>query len=148
MEKRDQGEEPHGAARGPSAAFLLAQVGAHAAQKFGERLSGLNLAPAHAGILRILGRTPAITQQALADALGMVASRLVALIDELEERGLAERRENAEEHQQALLKSLSSDEQQLLALLLERVADDQGLVRGVHPGYARLGMPPEGRENP
>jgi len=28
------------------------------------------------------------------------------------------------------------------------VADDQGLVRGVHPGYARLGMPPEGRENP
>jgi DNA-binding MarR family transcriptional regulator len=173
MKKADRGEEPHGAARGPSAAFLLAQVGAHAAQKFGERLSGLNLAPAHAGILRILGRTPAITQQALADALGMVASRLVALIDELEERGLAERRENAEdrrryalhltaqgrstleaigrvarEHQQALLKSLSNDEQQLLALLLERVAADQGLVRGVHPGYARSGMPPEGRENP
>ena len=117
------------------------------------------------------GRTPAITQQALADALGMVASRLVALIDELEERGLAERRENEEdrrryalhltaqgrstleaigrvarEHQQALLKSLSNDEQQLLPL--ERVADDQGLVRGVHPGYRRLGMPQEGRENP
>jgi DNA-binding MarR family transcriptional regulator len=139
MKKRDQGEEPHGAARGPSAAFVLAQVGAHAGQKFGERQSGLNLAPAHAGILRILGRTPAITQQALADALGMVASRLVALIDELEERGWAERRENEEdrrryalhltakgrstpeaigrvarEHQQALLKSLSNDEQQLL----------------------------------
>lgn len=173
MEKRDQGEEPHGAARGPSATLWLAQVGAHAAQKFGERLSGLNLAPAHAGILRILGRTPAITQQALADALGMVASRLVALIDELEERRLVERQENegdrrryalhltaqgwstleaigrvAREHQQALLKSLSNDEQQLLTLLLERVADDQGLVRGVHPGYRRLGMPPEGRENP
>ena len=164
MKKARDGAERHtGSVRG-GAAFLLAQIGAHAAAKFGERLAAAKLAPAHAGILRILGATPAITQQALADALGMVPSRLVGLIDELEERGLTERRENpddrrryalhltekgrasletigriAREHQQALLAALSEEEQRQLGLLLQRVADQQGLRRGVHPGYARLG---------
>jgi hypothetical protein len=35
-------------------AFFLAQVGAHAAKQFAERLSALNLSPPHAGILRRL----------------------------------------------------------------------------------------------
>ncbi len=154
----------HGGRSSP--AFLLAQVGAHAAAKFGERMGELQLASPHAGILRILGATPALTQQALARALGMVPSRLVALIDELEARGYVERRENpddrrryalhlsgkgrsaleaigriAREHQQALLAALSAEEQEQLAGLLQRVADQQGLTRGVHPGYARLGAP-------
>jgi DNA-binding MarR family transcriptional regulator len=147
-----------------SAAFLLAQVGAHAASKFAERLAKLKLAPAHAGILRILDRAPAITQQALAETLSMVPSRMVALLDELEARGLIQRRENpgdrrsyslhlaergrstleligriSREHQQALLASLSDDERTALAGFLRRIADDQGLTRGVHPGYSRLG---------
>ena len=164
MKKARDGAERHtGGGRG-GVAFLLAQIGAHAAAKFGERLAAAKMAPAHAGILRILGATPAITQQALAVALGMVPSRLVALIDELEERGLTERRENpddrrryalhltdkgrasletigriAREHQQALLAALAEEEQRELGLLLQRVADQQGLRRGVHPGYARLG---------
>jgi len=150
-------------ARRSSAAFLLAQVGAHAASKFAERLAKLKLAPAHAGILRILDWTPAITQQALSATLGMVPSRLVALLDELEVRGLTERRENpgdrrsyalhltekgrstlgmigrvSREHQQAMLQALSDDERRQLADLLQRIADEQGLTRGVHPGYAQL----------
>src|SRR5580658_11009626 len=79
---------------GPGAAFLLAQIGAHAASQFAGRLAALELAPPHAGIMRILGTQPAITQQALATALGMQPSRLVALVDELETRGLVERRAN------------------------------------------------------
>jgi DNA-binding MarR family transcriptional regulator len=147
-----------------SAAFLLAQVGAHAASKFAQRLAKLKLAPPHAGMLRILNATPAMTQQALANALRMVPSRLVALVDDLEGRGLIERRGNpddrrryalhltpkgrstleaigriAREHQQALLAALSEEEQRQLAHLLQRIADDQALARGVHPGYARLG---------
>ncbi len=147
-----------------SAAFLLAQVGAHAASKFAERLLELKLAPSHAGILRILGSSPAITQQALATTLGIVPSRLVALLDELEALGLTERRENPDdrrsyalhltekgsltlrniarisrEHQQALLAALSDGERGQLADFLQRIADEQGLTRGVHPGYTRLG---------
>lgn len=142
------------------AAFLLAQVGAHAASKFAERLAELQLSPAHAGILRMLAATPAITQQALATALRTLPSRLVALIDELESRGLLERRAHesdrrryalhvteegrstlqaigriAREHQQSLLVALSEEDHAVLADLLQRVADQQGLTRGVHPGY-------------
>jgi DNA-binding MarR family transcriptional regulator len=147
--------------RNSGAAFLLAQVGAHAASKFAERLSELKLTPAEAGIFRILAATPAITQQALATALGTLPSRLVALIDALESRGLLERRPHetdrrsyalhltdagsstlqaisriAREHQNALLTALSDDEQRQLADLLQRVAAQQGLIPSVHPGYA------------
>ena len=148
----------------PSPSFLIAQVGAHAASQFGRRLRKLNLAPQHAGILRILNSTPGITQQTLATALGTVASRLVVLVDEMEQRGLIERRENpsdrrryalqvtqkgrstleaigriAREHSQALLAGISEEEQRQLATLLQRIADQQGLTRGVHPGYRHTG---------
>lgn len=153
--------QPPGAA---SAAFLIAQLGAHAASKFAERLRSLKLAPPHAGILGILSANPAITQQRLAAILGMVPSRLVALLDELETRGLIERRANPDdrrrhalhltekgrstldmvgrvsrEHSQFLLAALSEEEQRQLAAFLQRVADAHGLTRGVHPGYRLIG---------
>jgi len=46
--------------------------------------------PAHAGVFRILAASPAITQQALATALGTLPSRLVAIVDELESKGFLE----------------------------------------------------------
>lgn len=163
--KPGEGDRDHSCVRpgsGRGAAFLLAQVGAHAASKFAERLQELKLIPAHAGMFRILGARQGISQQALASALGTLPSRLVALIDELEARGLVERRPHetdrrsyalhlteegnstlqaigriAREHQQALLTALSTEEQQQLAALLQRVADQQGLIPQVHPGYAK-----------
>jgi DNA-binding MarR family transcriptional regulator len=87
--ERDDGEDCSKAKGNAGAAFLLAQLGAHAAAKFAERLEQLHLTPAHAGIFRILSATPAISQQALATALGTVPSRLVGLIDELESKGLS-----------------------------------------------------------
>ena len=48
-------------------AFLLAQVGAHAAIRFGERISRLNLTPPDAGILRMLGASGGLSQQELSD---------------------------------------------------------------------------------
>jgi DNA-binding MarR family transcriptional regulator len=142
---------------------LLAQVGAHAAAQFAQRLRKVKLAPHHAGILRILNANPGMTQQALAATLDLVASRLVVLVDEMEERKLLERRENSEdrlryalhltekgretlesiggiarEHSQALLAAISGEEQQQLGLLLRRIADQQGLTPMVHPGYRRM----------
>ena len=147
-------------------AFLLAQLGAHAAAQFTERLRVLNLAPADAGILRLLRAEEGLSQQALAARLRIAASRLVAILDELEKRGLVERKANpndrrlyalfltqageetlgkigdvARKHQEALLSGLSGDERATLATLLLKIADEQGLTRGVHPGYQRLGRP-------
>jgi DNA-binding MarR family transcriptional regulator len=164
--KQKRSEDGGSRSKGPGAAFLLAQVGAHAASRFAARLSEADLVPAHAGIFRILSTTPAISQQALATALGTVPSRLVALVDDLEARGLVERRAHetdrriyalhltdkgkatmeiiskiAREHRQDLLAALSEEEQTTLSALLQRVAEQQGLLSGVHPGYARIGRP-------
>src|SRR5258707_13304442 len=72
--------------------FRLAQIGAHAASKFGERLEALKLTPPQAGILGVLGRESGLSQQALADLLGMFPSRLVAILDDMQRAGLVERR--------------------------------------------------------
>jgi DNA-binding MarR family transcriptional regulator len=145
-------------------AFLLAQLGAHAASAFADRLSPLGLRPPDAGVLGRLARSPGESQRALADALGMHAPRLVALIDDLEARGLLERRRDprdrrnysisltdagletmrrvsavARQHEQALTAALGDEERAQLASLLRRVADEQALTPGVHPGFGRLG---------
>jgi DNA-binding MarR family transcriptional regulator len=87
----------------------------------------------------------------------------VVLIDALEQRRLVERRDHptdrrsyalyltdkgrdtfkviggvAREHQEALLTALTEGERAQLASLLLRVAEEQGLRRGVHPGFSRM----------
>ena len=66
------------------AAFLLAQLGAHAASQFAERLRVLELAPSDAGILRLLRMAAGLSQQELASKLQIHPSRLVAILDNLE----------------------------------------------------------------
>jgi DNA-binding MarR family transcriptional regulator len=146
------------------AALLLAQVGAHAAKQFADRLSVLKLTPPHAGILRRLVQSPGISQRELATTLGMHASRLVAVLDEMESLGLLIREANAEDrrtyslqvtpkgretmeqiaaisqqHNDALCAALNEEERAVLVGLLQRIADQQGLLRGVHPGFSTLG---------
>lgn len=146
------------------AALLLAQVGAHGAKQFADRLSVLKLTPPHAGILRRLVQSPGISQRELATALGMHASRLVAVLDEMETLGLLTREANAEDrrtyslqvtakgrqtmeqiaaisqqHNEALCAALNEEERAVLVGLLQRIADQQGLLRGVHPGFSTLG---------
>jgi hypothetical protein len=45
----------------------------------------------------------------------------------------------AREHQDILLSALGKEERDALAGILLKIADQQGLVRGVHPGYQQLG---------
>ena len=145
-------------------AFLLTQIGTHAAQEFAGRVAALDLTPPQAGLLRAIAAGPGRSQQALARYLGTPPTRLVALVDGLEERGLVERRRNADdrrlyavhltdagrrfmgrlarvarEHDDALLDGLTADERAGLHDLLTRVARTRGLVAGVHPGYRTLG---------
>jgi DNA-binding MarR family transcriptional regulator len=145
-------------------AFLLAQIGAHAASRFAERLTILELSPPDAGILRLLRMSAGISQQTLSARLQIHPSRLVAILDNLEKRTLIERKPNpddrrlyslhltkdgiealerigkvAREHQDALLAALDGEERDRLTALLQKIADEQGLTPGVHPGYRGLG---------
>lgn len=157
--------------RPSSVSFLLAQLGAHAARAFAKRLTPLHLAPPHAGILRILNQSPALSQRELAGRLHMHTSRLVAIIDEMESLGLIVRQGVASDrrayaiqiteagrkafaeigrigakHEAALCASLSPEERGTLAALLQLIADEQGLTRGIHPGYQRLGGSVQGED--
>lgn len=154
---------PGGTQRPSSVAFLLSQVGAHAGRKFAERLAPLRLLPPHAGILGVLRKSGGLSQQKLADVLHMHPSGLVAIIDELEERGLLTRRDSVDdrrtyelhltdkgqaalrdigrvgqEHNELLCAALSHREREQLTDFLQRIADEQGLTPGVHPGFSRL----------
>jgi DNA-binding MarR family transcriptional regulator len=149
-----------GPTRPRSTAFLLAQVGAHAAGRFAERVGQLGLTPADAGLLRMIAGRPGRSQQSLAADLGVVASRVVTLIDNLEQKGLVERRRSTEDrrhyelhltadanrlmgemrhvataHDDDICSALDHDQRALLVTLLELIADQQGLTPGVHPGY-------------
>lgn len=152
-------EDESSAFRG-GAAFLLAQLGAHAAQQFADRVAELDLTPAQAGLLRVLAQTPGRSQRELADMLGMPPSRFVPFADGMEGRGLIERRRNpgdrrvyalnltdkgmdllarlrtvAKAHEEHICQALAPDEHGQLIRLLRRIADQQQLVPGVHPGY-------------
>ncbi len=144
-------------------AFLLTQLGTHAARRFAERVSELDLTPPHVGILRIVGQTPGLSQRQVADNLGLPPSRLVAIIDDLEKQQLLVRQPNpddrrnhalaltakgkrvlatiggvAQEHGLEVLDTLDDDERRELHRLLERVAASCGLIPDVHPGYRAL----------
>lgn len=142
-------------------AFLLSQVGAHVAHRFAERLRPLDLTPSHVAVLRQVATDPGLSQQTLAARVGAVPSRMVKLLDELEARGLVERRRSKHDrrhheihlapdgtdrladvrrvvaaHDAELVLGLTADEVAALVALLSKVADAQGLSPGVHPGTA------------
>ncbi len=147
-------------------AFLLAQLGAHAAMRFDERVGEVGFFRPQPGILGLLSRSSGISQQELAETLGILPSRVVAFVDELEEAGLVtrvrdavDRRRNtlvltsagraawqkvatvARAHEAEISSALSDKERDVLAGLLTRIADDKGLTPGVHPGYRTVRPP-------
>src|SRR5215207_9624339 len=82
------------AKKSTGAAFLLSQVGAHAAGRFAERMEKLGFTLQQVGLLRAIGAQQGQSQQALAEHLGLVPSRVVSFVDDLEAKGLVERRRN------------------------------------------------------
>ena len=151
-----------GKSRPCGAAFLLAQLGAHGADLFGERIAVLGIPP-HAGILRMIAATPECNQQALAKRLGVLPSRMVILIDELATKRLVDRKRStkdrrhsellltakgkrtleklskiAAEHEADLCAALTKEERDTLATLCRKIVAHEGLTPDVHPGYRKL----------
>jgi DNA-binding MarR family transcriptional regulator len=79
---------------GPGLGRLLVQLGFLAARRFGELLAPLGLEQRQAGLLIALAAHEGTSQQALAELMGLNATRMVFLVDELEQLGLVERRRN------------------------------------------------------
>lgn len=147
-------------------AFLLSQLGAYSAERYRDLVASLGLTPSDAGILRLLSRNPSISQRELADRLGTVPSRVVALIDSLESRGLVARTRSAtdrrnhelklteagsatmrelrtisEVHDRAVLGGLSNAQREQLQSLLSRLAETREVDTEAHLGYGRRDAP-------
>ena len=140
--------------------FLLSQVGAFATNRFTERLSALHLQPSDVGILRLIAVDSGLSQRTLAGRLGVGASRVVVLIDDLEEKGfvvrdrstqdrrnyelrltksgqnvMSQMREVGAAHENDVVSALDADERRTLGILLAKIAASHELVPDVHPGY-------------
>jgi DNA-binding MarR family transcriptional regulator len=149
---------------GDGIAFLLTQLGHDAATRFAEQMATIKLSPPHAGILRTIAAEPGRSQQALSGRLGVLPSRVVAYVDELEERGYVERRRNpddrrlhalhltasgkrllrkistiARQHEDTITAGLDDRQRGTLRELLGTLARQRGLTPHVHPGYRTLG---------
>src|SRR5438067_6721296 len=75
-----------------SVPFLLKRLGFAAKDKSMADYERAGLHPYHHAVLAVLDEGSRETQGAIADALGYDRGQLVGLLDELEERGLVERR--------------------------------------------------------
>jgi DNA-binding MarR family transcriptional regulator len=76
--------------------FLMNWVARRSRERFAAALEAeVGLHPREFGVLAVVERDPGITQQAIGEAAGVDPSTMVATLDSLEERGLAERRPHA-----------------------------------------------------
>jgi DNA-binding MarR family transcriptional regulator len=77
--------------------FLLSWHGRRTAEGFARALRPLGLGPPQFGILNLIDAHPGITQQQLVTGSLIDPSSMVAVIDELEELGLAQRRKHPDD---------------------------------------------------
>jgi DNA-binding MarR family transcriptional regulator len=142
-----------------SVGFLLSQLGFVGSKGFTQALSPIGIDPREFLLMRFVATAEGQSQQALAERLGVPASRMVALVDRLEDVGVIERRPDPEdrrirrlhltrkgrntlerafkiavEFEQRLCSGLTDAEREQLIDLLHKLQAGQVSRRGVHPG--------------
>src|SRR5438093_8490473 len=109
-----------------SATFLLKKLGFAAKDRTMKAYEGTGLHPYHHAILLVLDAGSAETQGSIADALGYDRGQLVGLLDELEERGLVERRRDPNDRRRHLVRLTGDGKKMLrrLRALAKQIEDD------------------------
>ena len=145
-----------------SVGFLLSQLGFVGSKGFAAALEPLGIGPREFLLLRFVATSEGQSQQVLADRLAVPPSRMVALVDGLEDAGLVERRPDPDDRrirglhltkkgrttlerafrvaldfEQALCAGLDPGEREQLIDLLQKLQAGQVGLRGVHPGLQR-----------
>ena len=142
-----------------SVGFLISQLGFLSSKGFMGALEPLGIGPREFLLMRFVAATDGQSQQALAERLGVPPSRMVAMVDHLEEAGLAERRPDPEDrrvrglhltrkgrgvldkaskiaidYETRLCSGINREEREQLIDLLQKLQASQTQLRGVHPG--------------
>jgi DNA-binding MarR family transcriptional regulator len=149
--------EPETAPR--SVGFLISQLGFFSSKAFTEALDPVGIGPREFLLMRFVAAAEGQSQQALAERLAVPASRMVALVDHLEDAGFLERRPDPEDrrvrglyltrkgrgaleraskiaidYETRLCAGINREERERLIDLLQKLQETQTALRGVHPG--------------
>ena len=159
-EKEELRVEPVEAGRAPrSVGFLISQLGFFSSKRFMEALEPVGLDPREFLLMRFVAAAEGRPQHALAERLAIPPSRMVALVDRLEEAGFVERRPDPQdrrvrglhltrkgrgvleragkiaiEYETRLCAGINREEREQLIDLLQKLQASQTQLRGVHPG--------------
>jgi DNA-binding MarR family transcriptional regulator len=109
-----------------STAFLLKRLGFAAKEQAMRAYEESGLGPYHHAILVALDEDTHETQGSIADALGYDRGQLVGLLDELEERGLIERRRDPADRRRQIVNMTPAGKKALNRLrgIAQRLEDD------------------------
>ncbi|HEY2572144.1 MAG TPA: MarR family transcriptional regulator [Solirubrobacteraceae bacterium] len=77
--------------------YLLARLGEASSRRFHRALEPEGLHPRHFGVMTMVAAQPGMSQQQLHEKTAIDPSSMVAVIDELQARGLAERRQDPDD---------------------------------------------------
>jgi DNA-binding MarR family transcriptional regulator len=112
-----------------STSFLLKRLGFAVKDKAMEAYERSGLHPYHHAVLAVLDEGSRETQGAIADALGYDRGQLVGLLDELEDRGLVERRRDPADRRRHIVRLTPAGKRALAKLrALARQLDDDFLA--------------------
>ncbi len=151
--------------------FSLSSLGYAVASRFSAITANFELEPRDFALLRMIVASEGLSQQALAERMQLPASRIVALIDSLQDRGLIERRSRerdrrvraifltdkgherlrkasdaALEYERMLTQGLSVTQRAQLLEMLDQIGANLGIPAGVHSAQAEhLSRPPAHR---
>ena len=150
-----------------SVGFLISQLGFFSSKGFMDALAPIGLDPREFLLMRFVAADEGQSQQALAERLTIPASRMVALVDRLEEVGFVERRPDKDDrrvrrlhltrkgrgvleragkiaidYETRLCAGINREEREQLIDLLQKLQASQTQLRGVHPGLGHNAAEP------